>query len=186
MLNKIDMNISIEKATVNDAPFVAWTVFTALDMSVDDDMSQITRCCADNNTIYSWRRALLAKVDGKTVGCLIAYDGADYLTQRQYTWSMIWDDFDADLVKNIAIETVPGEYYLDSMAILPEYRGHNIGKSLMFEAIKKGRLAGFTRFGLIVDINKPHLYQYYRTLGFENTGHIQFFSHRYNTLRLTL
>lgn len=184
-INKVGMNISIENATVDDAAFVAWTVLTALDMSTDD-MCAVEKCCADKSTIYSWRRALLAKVDGKVVGCLIAYPGEDYVQQRERTWAMLWGDFDADYVKNIAYETAPREYYLDSMAILSEYRGHDIGKSLMFEAIKAGRMKGYKQFGLIVDVKKPHLFDYYQSIDFERVGDIQFFGHLYYKLCLKL
>jgi ribosomal protein S18 acetylase RimI-like enzyme len=72
------------------------------------------------------------------------------------------------------------------MAILPEYRGHDIGKSLMFEAIKQGRLHGLRQFGLIVDVNKPKLYDYYQSVGFEKVGTIEFFGHLYDKLQLNL
>jgi ribosomal protein S18 acetylase RimI-like enzyme len=179
------MDISIETATIDDAEFAAWTVLTALDMSTED-MAAVVKCCEDDNTIYSWRNALIAKADGKIIGCLIAYDGAVYSSQREYTWKMLWNDFDPDYVKNIEIETSSGEYYLDSMAILPEYRGHDIGKSLMFEAIKQGRLHGLRQFGLIVDVNKPKLYDYYQSVGFEKVGTIEFFGHLYDKLQLNL
>lgn len=178
------MNVSIESATASDVQFVAWTVLTALDMT-SDDLSMVARCCADDNTIYSWRRAFVAKVDGKVVGCLIAYDGAHYEKWREYTWNMLWDDFDPEYVKNVAYETSAGEFYLDSMAVLPEYRGYNIGKSLIFHAINKASKLCFKRFGLIVDVHKPHLFDYYRSIGFNQVGDIEFFGHIYNRMSLT-
>lgn len=177
------MTIEIGHAVAEDAAFVAWTVMTALDMTLDEGMN-VVDCCRDEKSMYSWQNSLIAKVDGKCTGCIIAYDGAEYMRLREYTWSKLWDDFDSEYVKNIAQETESGEYYLDSMAILPEYRGHDIGKLLIHKAIERGNKLGFKRFGLIVDKKKPHLFDYYQTLGFVAVGEMEFFGHFYSRMQL--
>lgn len=173
----------IEAATQADVELVAWTVLTALDLSADD-LTRAVGCCSDPRSIYSWRRALVAKVDGRAVGCIIAYDGADYLRLRERSWAMIWPEFDASRLKGIALETGAGEFYLDSMAILPQFRGRGLGKALMLAAIAQGRQRGFRQFALIVDVDKPRLQQYYQSIGFTPADSIDFFGHRFNRLRL--
>lgn len=88
-------------------------------------------------------------------------------------------------------ECRPGEFYLDSMAILPEYRRmtfeyagstDRIGHLLMLDGIEQGRRKGFPRISLIVDKAKPRLKAYYSALGFRPDGEILFFGHLYDRM----
>ncbi len=88
-------------------------------------------------------------------------------------------------------ECLPGEFYLDSMAILPEFRGKayeyagstdRIGHILMLDGIEEGRRKGFQRISLIVDKAKPRLKTYYSALGFRPDGEILFFGHLYDRM----
>ena len=88
-------------------------------------------------------------------------------------------------------ECLPGEFYLDSMAILPEFRGKayeyagstdRIGHLLMLDGIEQGRRKGFPRISLIVDKSKPRLKSYYSALGFRPDGEILFFGHLYDRM----
>lgn len=116
------MNIEIRDAKKEDVEIVAWTVLTALDMVETDEMEKFIMSCSEDDSIYSWRNSIVATVDGKTVGCLIAYEGSCYKELRNKSWFQLWDDMDSEYLKTIEAETVDGEFYLDSMAILPAYR----------------------------------------------------------------
>lgn len=77
------------------------------------------------------------------------------------------------------LETFPGEYYLDSLAVLPEFRGQGIGRALLLDGVAKGRQAGFERVTLIVDVDKPKNITLYESLGFVRDETISFFGHQY-------
>lgn len=173
--------MEIRKAKREDAEFVAWTVLTALDMDTSD-LERASRICSDDYGLYSWKNAIMAVEDGKPIGCIISYPGDKYISFREYTWPRLWTDIDPDLMKNTPHETGPGEYYLDSMAILPEYRGKAIGKKLMLAAIEHGMELGYERFALIVDVDKPHLQDYYSQMGFKDAGPIRFFTHLFTKM----
>lgn len=173
--------MEIRKAKREDAEFVAWTVLTALDMDTSD-LGKAAHVCSDDFGLYSWKNALIAEEDGKPIGCIISYPGDKYLQFREYTWPKLWTDIDPDLMRNTPHETVTGEYYLDSMAILPEYRGKSIGKKLMLAAIEHGKELGFEKFALIVDVDKPHLHDYYCQLGFKGVGPIRFLTHLFTKM----
>lgn len=79
------------------------------------------------------------------------------------------------------LETKEGEFYLDSMANLPEYRGLNIGKKLIDFAILKARNFGIPYSILLVDINKPRLGSYYPNIGFDQCRKMILFEHEYNS-----
>lgn len=176
----------IRKATKDDAEFVAWTVLTALDMNTDD-LQKATDSCAEDFGLYSWKNAIIASDDnGQPLGCIISYPGDRYVEMREYTWPRLWTDIDPELMRNTPHETGPGEYYLDSMAIIPEARGKELGLILMNAAIEHGRELGYRKFGLIVDVGKPNLHDYYAHLGFKDDGPIRFFEHLFTKMSLTL
>lgn len=160
---------------------VAWTVLTALDMDTHD-LEWVKESGADELSMYSWNKSIVAVVDGKPVGAIISYPGDDYNALRQYTWKRLWNDIDSDTIIKTEVEAHHGEYYLDSMAIQPEYRGLSIGKSLIESAIEQGRSLGFKKFTLLVDCNKPRLKAYYESMGFQENGEMTFLGHRYKRM----
>lgn len=168
-------------ATAYDVRIVAWTVLTALDMDTDR-LDWMMESCADPKSMYSWNKAIVAMADGRTVGCIVSYSGDDYAALRQYTWPRLWQDADPETIRNSAVEAFPGEYYLDSLAVLPEYRGHDIGRILIEAAMERGRRLGYSRFTLLVDCHKQRLQRYYESLGFREIGEVMFFGYRYKRM----
>lgn len=177
--------MTISKAKESDTDFVAKTVLTALDMD-SSDIEWVKASCADPRSMYSWNKAMIAEKDGKPIGCVISYRGDDYLPIREYTWSRLWKGVDPEVISRSAIETYPGEYYLDSLAVEPEYRGHGLGKDLMQAAIDYGASLGYRKFALLVAVEKPNLEAYYASLGFRKTGEVNFFGHRYHRMVKTI
>lgn len=94
-------------------------------------MKKFIDSCSDENTMYSWKNSIVALVDGVPIGSLIAYEGRRYQQLRQRTWSSLWDDVDKEFLSKVEAETRSGEFYLDSMAVRPEYRGMGIGRMLI-------------------------------------------------------
>lgn len=176
------MNIKIREAKIEDVEIVAWTVLTALDMGTDN-MKKFIDSCSDENTMYSWKNSIVALVDGVPIGSLIAYEGRRYQQLRQRTWSSLWDDVDKEFLSKVEAETRSGEFYLDSMAIRPEYRGMGIGRMLIEYAIEKGKRLGCAYSSLLVDKNKPKLEAYYQNMGFERFGEMDFFDHSYYRMK---
>ena len=120
-------NVLLRDASMIDAPFIARVVLAGLDLlDMDEAMSEEQRpffnhlvdICGMDDTLYSYRHTRIAEVDGMAVGALVAYDGAPYAEMRAKTFGLVQQTSGMDLSKN-AMETGPGEFYLDSMAILP-------------------------------------------------------------------
>ena len=168
----------IRQATQADVDFVAKTVLVALDMDTSD-LDWVKESCADPRSMYSWTRAMIAEEDGVPVGCIISYRGDDYLPIREYTWSRLWKGVDSEVIRRSAIETYPGEYYLDSLSVEPGFRGHGLGKDLMKAAMDYGASLGYRKFALLVAVEKPRLKEYYASLGFKEVGEVNFFGHKY-------
>ena len=118
---------------------------------------------ARDNTLYSWKRTRLLRCDGKLAGGLVSYDGATHEKGRRNTWVMP----DGRLLSSGDVpETMAGEYYLDSLAIVPEFRGHGLWRALFDDAVEMAKEIGFHRVTLICDESYPKLAHLYTSYGF--------------------
>jgi len=178
------MNITIQNASEKDAETVAWVVFAALD-DYDEVSKKMLQVCTEPDTLYSWDKTRIVYVDGKPAGGLISYEGKDYTRLREKTWFRCWDD-DPEILKAVEQECFPGEYYLDSMALLPEYRKMGLGRKLVLDAIEIGRSRGCKYATLLVDKHKSGLIAYYQSIGFEIYDSMIYFGHDYWRMRITL
>lgn len=179
------MEINIRTARAEDAQMVAWIVLAALDMMDDASeelVERMTQVCGEADTLYSWENTRLAIVDGKVAGGLIAYPGSEYARLRAVTWTRCWD-MDSEFLSAVDMECGEGEFYLDSMALLPGYRGLGLGRMLLEDAMKKAAGLGLASASLIADKNKPSLVSHYEKIGFTKEGSMKFFGHDYFIMR---
>lgn len=175
--------ITIRSARVEDAATIARAVAMAIgDKEAlraycgDDYMAVLTQIAATKGTQYSWQYALVAEVDGTAAGAVVGYDGDDLQPLREGTFAIVRQL--TGRVPNIANETEGGEYYLDSVGVLPEFRGLNVGRTLVREFCNKVFATQHNCVGLIVDSNNPQAEKLYTSLGFERVGTRLFFGHR--------
>lgn len=166
--------VQLRDATSDDAPFIARVVLAGIDMlDIDAVLPDEQRAiyehlmdiCRMDDTLYSFCNTRIAEIDGNPVGALVAYDGARYAALRAKTFGLVQQTSGMDLSRN-AMETGSGEFYLDSMAILSDYRGIGIGKMLMRDRMDYALENGFQKVTLLVDKDKPRLQSYYESEGF--------------------
>ena len=128
--------------------------------------------CED--TLYSYRNAYILTCNGVPAGCIIGYNGAFYAEMAETTFSMAADLLGVDEF-NPGTETQSGEYYLDSLYVSPEFRGHKFGSMLIRNQLEIAQGLGFEKVTLIVDQDKTNLQTLYASLGFELDGYVKFF-----------
>lgn len=129
------------------------------------------RLASMEDSQYSYRNALVAQVpDGRVAGVLVAYDGARLHALRERFVTEANAVLDAGL-DNSAMddETTADEFYLDSLAVFPEFRGHRLGGRLI-EACCGLHADSGKPFGLLCEPGYDHLYRLYTSLGFEDKG----------------
>ena len=165
-----------EAAQIAELFMMAWPVDEILDsnqLTYDQLQESITLIAASEETIYSYENTYVAEADGKVVGAMCAYDGADYQRLKQPIVDILGPDSGFALLK----ETEAGEFYLDSVGVLKEYRGKGIASKLFAAQIERARSLGHKVAGLIVDIDKPKAEALYTRLGFRHIDNKDFFGH---------
>lgn len=178
-----NMEIITRAATRDDAEIIAKVVAMAIGDEValcrycgNDYMAVLAEIVREDNTQYSWRYAIVAEVDGVVAGAVVGYDGAQLYSLREGTFAVLRRCIGR--VPNIVDETEPGEYYLDSVGVLPEYRGRGVGGALVDAFCAKAFADGHSRVGLIVDNDNPNAEKLYASLGFMRVGTKPFFGHQ--------
>lgn len=187
-------DIIIRPATENDAPIIARCVLAAMEIIdintiVPSEMHTAVKnlevATLDDARLYSCKNSLIAEVNGNAVGCLISYCGDDYATLRKRTFDILYEESGLDL-RNNPMETSPGEYYLNCMAIKSKFRGKSIGHLLMKKAIENGKTLGYKHFTLLVEKSHNRLQDYYAQLGFSPIEKIVAFGLEYTKMEYTL
>ena len=184
----IKAQVTIRDAREDDAEFLAQVILAAAhlsDMGADTTASAdtannadtansngtatsagaLTAICRRTDTLYSWRNARIACACGKRAGAMVSYPGDIYVAARNITFPLLPGLTQAQ-IDATDIETLPGEWYLDSLAVLPEFRRAGLGKMLVMDAIERGRNAGYAQFTLLAEKSSTHLVEYYTRLGF--------------------
>lgn len=134
---------------------------------------------AEAESQYSYSNALIASIDeGATTGGIIVYDGAR-LRQLRKAFAreanniLGWNVTETE-VENWDDEAQPGEIYIDSLYVVPEYRKKGVATALIKEVEKKFANAR-KPLGLLVDPENQHALQTYLHWGFKQVGISHFF-----------
>lgn len=175
--------IKIRNANKNDAPVIA----KAVAMGIGDEdavrgycgdnyISILTEIAMNDHSQYSYRNVLIAEIDGIAVGAAIGYDGAQLQELRATTYQII--NKRTGHTPSIPDETEAGEFYIDTVAVFPEFRGIGIGRKLVSETCDKAFSLGHERVGLIVDNDNTRAEALYTSLGFSRVGRKTFLGHK--------
>ena len=173
---------TIRDAHPEDAPFLAKCIMAGMhfydfetDIPQDNDIfERLVECERRADLLYSYRYTRVAEMDGAPVGSLLSYPGEIYRDLRHKTFGELWPDL-AQMDAESELETGPGEYYLDSLAVMPSFRRLGIGKALLLDGIRKGESLGYERIALVADSEMPHLVRLYESIGFVPADHRQAF-----------
>lgn len=175
--------IIIRKATQGEASqiaelfLLAWPVdeiASSNGITYKELHETVTEIAASKETIYSFENTFVAEIDDKIVGAICGYDGADYLKLKRPILDLLGHDSEFARMT----ETEAGEFYIDSIGVLPEYRGRGIASQMFVALIERATSLGHRKVGLIVDIDKPETEALYLRLGFRHVGYKDFFGHK--------
>lgn len=132
--------------------------------------SLITQLASRRDTQYSYDNTICCHDErGMIVGICTSYDGGELIRLRQAFINGAKEAFGIDH-SSIPPETEAGELYIDSLAVLPEYRGQGIATQLLELTKQKCSRIGLPQVGLLVDAANPKAERLYTRCGFEVVG----------------
>lgn len=179
------MPITFRQATPADALFIARGFHAAMLMEdVPEERIRVfaEKICSRDDVLYCGRNTLLAlSPEGEPVGMVTAYDGRYYREMKLRTFTLVKEIFGEDFL-DMDDEADAGEYYIDSLAVLPAFRGQGIGRALLQQAMQQAAVLGIPSITLTVDPDNPRAQRLYASLGFEPAGDIFIFGHSYHKL----
>lgn len=167
----MNYELKIRRATKNDASIIAKVVA----MAIGEEIAVLY--CGENYDVvlkelacmevsqYSYKNVFVAEVDGEIAGAAVAYDGADLYRLREATLKVISRHVGKEVVMKDD-ETDASEFYLDSLGVLPKYRGNGVGAKLIQAVCDRAAELGKPA-GLLVDFENPDAERLYKSLGFE-------------------
>lgn len=124
---------------------------------------------AREDTQYSYRNTLVATDDdGRPMGVVVCYDGALLERLRRPFLEAMRERFGVTFGQ-LHDETDAGEFYLDSLAVLPEFRHRGVGEALLRAGVVRARQAGKPA-GLLVDRQNVRARRLYEKIGFRAVG----------------
>lgn len=130
--------------------------------------------CEDSQ--YSFNNALIAEYNGECAGAICGYDGAKLEELKKKSLEIIRKHTGKEV--EIEAETHEGEFYIDSLGVLPQYRGLGLGRELMLTMTDQAFKQGHSLVGLLVDQNNTKAEALYRKLGFERMESVDFLGHK--------
>lgn len=180
----------IREGKIEDAEFLATVVTGALGHELSIGLAGaeerlplinelFTRLAADPNSQYSYKNASVATTnDGKYMGAIIAYDGAQLHQLRKAfireANDLLGWNVPEEEAEKWGDETDPDEIYIDSLYVDPQFRRKGVASALLKEIEQK--FDGTSKpLGLLVEPTNQNAFQKYRHWGFRQVGISDFF-----------
>jgi len=169
------MDIRIEPASKEQSSEIARMImmamtdecclnFCAEGYGLEDFLRMMTLLVERVDSQYSYRNTLVALDDTRVVGIAVSYEGSELLRLRRPFLKLALEYIGKDH-SGMDEETQAGELYLDSLAVLPEYRHLGIARRLVMAAKEKAGRSGLP-LGLLVDKGNPAGAAFYDAMGF--------------------
>ena len=184
------LEYSVVGACREDAPFLAQTVMGALgeELCIEraggkSDLPKVYDLFMNlgqaENSQYSYRNALIAHTpDGTAIGAIIFYDGALLHQLRRafirYANKILGWTITEKEMEEWGDETGPDQIYIDSLFVVPQYRGRGVASTLFENVFEVGKSSG-KPFGLLVEPSNAMAIRLYEKLGFKYNGVSNFF-----------
>lgn len=184
--------VTIRQAHFNDAAYIAEGIYEAFlltgsDLENDPTfrhrwLDTLTTVCAQPDTHYSYTNTLVAEMDGKIAGIMIAIDGRNYRIQREKMYpqlKLLFDEAFGVGWEDMEDEAQEGELYVDSLAVFMLYRHQGIGTKLLLHAKTRAKELGIPMVTLAVEPMNPAKILY-QELGFRYNRPITIFNEEYH------
>lgn len=179
--------VHIVEGTKDQAAEIARLIMTAMTddcclyfcgdgFGLNDFHKMMTMLVERENSQYSYRNTLVAMDGDKVIGISVSYDGARLHELRRAFIEAAKKYIGKDH-SGMDDETQAGELYLDSLAVLPEYRRQGIARKLLKGTKERANRLGLPCVGLLVDKDNPIGEALYTSIGFRYINDNQWGGH---------
>ncbi len=189
---KDKQRFKLRSAVKGDAPFLARCLMEAMGGEVMEReaterdsrvLKVLEMLCGREDTLYSWLFATVAETEGGAyVGASIAYNGAEYHQRRLVSFGLAREiiTFDTEKMED---EAEAGELYLDTLAVLPQWRRQGAGGLLMRRWLRQAEEAGLTAT-LICALGNGKAHRLYESMGLRDVRRAFVFGEYYQKMAL--
>ncbi|MCM1531263.1 MAG: GNAT family N-acetyltransferase [Ruminococcus flavefaciens] len=171
-------------AEKSDAPLIGEVVVAAIgdelahsfagEKTVEDVKRLFTKLAAREDSQYSYRNSLKAvDENGEPMGFAVGYDGALLHQLRKAFFEEVRLVLEREMDGKVDDECEAGEFYLDSLAVFPAYRGKGVARALIQAMAQRGLKSG-KPLGLLCDKTNATARRLYDALGFRQVGEAPF------------
>ena len=168
--------VLIRDARRTDARLIAWALTESFHFEHDaQEEERLREMVERDDTLYSYRHARVAEVDGVVVGSQTAYTGREYAAGRKECFQHVWPYITDAMVAEAPMESDEDEYHMEGIGILPKYRGWGISRLLIMDSVKRGQNRGYKKVAFLVAADSEGLMSYYERLGFRRTERLTLF-----------
>jgi len=179
--------IEIRKATKSQAAEIARLIMTAMtaecclyfcgeSYGLEDFRIMMTKLVERDDSQYSYLNTLVAMDADRVVGISVSYDGGR-LHELRCAFIEAAKEYIGKDHSGMDDETQAGELYLDSLAVLPEYRRQGIARKLLLATKERANRLGLPYVGLLVDKDNPIGEALYNSVGFHYVNDNQWGGH---------
>lgn len=174
------MEYTIRKANREEAKTIADLMFFAMKDIVFDFIGEqneekskqfLSELIAQENNQYSYQNSWILEFENQIAGSFTIYNGEQLDELRQPVLDLLKDKYNR--VIHPQDETEAGEYYIDTIAIFPEFRGKGFGNSILDYIIEEFANKKGLTLGLLVDFTNPKAKKLYESKGFKVVGEKQ-------------
>jgi ribosomal protein S18 acetylase RimI-like enzyme len=183
--------MQVRKAVIQDSESIASLLMLATgeviygfigERNFEKAQAFLGRFVKSENNQYSFQNCQVVAQEGKILGAILAYDGAKLEELRKPILDYVREHYKAHL--QVEDETQAGEYYIDSLGVLPDQQGKGIGATLLQSVIDEQVYKYGQTVGLLVDKANPSAKKLYLKLGFELVGEKSLFGMSLEHLQL--
>lgn len=193
-------DIKIIDATPEDADMIADAIMDAVGEEIvagmagshtrDDVKGVFSRLARREDTQYSYLNTRIAMApNGEKAGVCISYEGGKLKELRRSFFKEAVDVFGWDIspeeIENLPGETCGEEFYLDTLATFPKFRGQGVASALIADAERKAKRAGLPLGLLVADYNDVAA-RLYERCGFRPVGRRPFAGEMMTNMRMPL
>lgn len=127
--------------------------------------------------LFSFEHSCFIEVNGRIAGMALGYDWEQKRREKLYTglllvkylkWSLFARFFDWLKVQNMLRKVGENRYYLQNIAVYPEFRGLGLGRKLLFEIEREAKKTDSNKIVLDVETSNKRAFKLYERIGYIN------------------